>query len=87
MLAASTLPAAAQSQKITVMEENDALPPSVQKRSVALVVQNHCSGNLQLLLSALTDTIVARLAEDGSPHHSGSHQQSSDSFFMRVKVK
>ncbi len=61
----ATLVAFAQSQKITVTVENEAPPPPAQVRRVALVVQNHCSGNVQLPLSVLADTMTARLSGHG----------------------
>ena len=65
LLATSAFAAAAQSQKITVTVENETPPPPAQTRRVALVVQNHCSSNVRLPLSALADTLVARLAGNG----------------------
>lgn len=61
LLATAAFAAAAQSQKITVMVEDEA-PPPVQARRVALIVQNHAAPGAQIPVMALTDALTANLS-------------------------
>ena len=57
--------ASAQSQKITVMVENETSHPSAEARRVALVVQNHAGQGASIPFMALTDALTATLSGRG----------------------
>ena len=57
--------ASAQSQKITVMVENETSHPSAEARRVALVVQNHAGQGASSPFMALTDALTAKLSGRG----------------------